>query len=249
MPGPFPNVYFTEDNIPHWCCPACLNASLDVVPGSFIAHPSAFSLEHRGADWYDAEHEEFVFTCMLQCSRRSCRESVAVSGIGRGEKEPDEYQQRLEYYTSYQARSFVPPLPVFTVPETCPEDIAEQLKTVSALLPVSGGSAVNAIRITLEMMLDEQDVPRRTSGENPQRIPLARRIELHKEKLGNHYEAFHALKDFGNHGSHTERRIRFSHIEGACQLLNDLVRQLYGKETDYAGIVATLKKSYSRKPK
>lgn len=249
MPGPYPYVGFTHDNLPHWCCPACLNASLELVPGSFIERPSAFSLLNRGADWYDVEHEESVFACMLKCSRRSCGESVAVSGTGRGDIEPDDRQENMTYYTLFRAKSFVPPLPVFSIPVACPDDIAEQLRNIAALLPVSGGAAVNAIRITLEMLLDSQEVPRKTEGENPQRIGLARRIELNRDKLGSSYDAFHALKDFGNHGSHTDGPIRRSDIEGACQVLDDLIRRLYGAEADYTKIVIRLASRYGKKPK
>ncbi|WP_415174915.1 hypothetical protein [Pantoea sp.] len=66
------------------------------------------------------------------------------------------------------------------------------------------------------MILDAQKVPRVTTGDKPQRIPLARRIELNREMLGSHYDAFHAFKDFGNHGSHTDGPIRRSDVEGAC---------------------------------
>lgn len=249
MPGPFPYVGFTQDSLPDWCCPACLNASLELVPGSFSERPSAFSLRHRGEDWYDVEHEESVFTCMLTCSRRSCGESVAVSGTGRGDVEPDERQQDMTYYTLFRAKSFVPPLPVFSIPAACPDDIAEQLRNIAALLPVSGGAAVNAIRIALEMMLDTLDVPRETEGENPQRIWLAKRILLNREKLDRHYDSFHALKDFGNHGSHTDGPIRRSDIEGACQVLDDLIRRLYGAEAEHIKIVTRLASRYGKKPK
>ncbi|WP_313618985.1 DUF4145 domain-containing protein [Pantoea septica] len=249
MPGPLPTVHFTKDDIPHWYCPACLNASLELVPESFQTRLTAYSLHYQNEGWYDAEDERSVFICMLQCSRRSCQQSVAVSGVGRGEKEPEEEHGKMRYYTLYQAKSFVPPLPVFAVPESCPDDIERQLRKISALLPVNGGAAVNAIRIVLEMMLDTQDIPRETGGEKSQRIPLAKRIELNNGKLGNYYNAFHALKDFGNHGSHTDAPIRRSDIEGACQVLDDLVRRLYGQEADYTGIVERLTSRYGKKRK
>lgn len=249
MPGPFPYVDFTQDNLPDWCCPACLNASLELVPGSFTESPSAFSLLNRGADWYDVEHEEFVFTCMLTCSRRSCRESVAVSGTGRGDSEPDDRHQDMTYYTLYRAKSFVPPLPMFSIPTDCPDDIADQLRNIAALLPVSRGAAVNAIRITIEIMLDTQDVPRQTEGNNPQRIWLTQRILSNREKLGRHYDAFHALKDFGNHGSHTDQPIRRSDIQGACLVLDNLIRQLYGADAEHTRIVTRLASRYGKRSK
>lgn len=243
MPGAYPYETFLQDNIPDWCCPACLNASLEMVPGSFMSQLSAFSRENRHEQWYEAEHETYVFSCMLRCSRRACHESVAVSGSGQGELDRDDNS----VYTLYQAKSFVPPLPVFTIPRKCPKEISRQLHMVSALLPLSENSAVNAMRITLELLLDELRVPRETTGENPQRIPLARRIQDRREVLGAQFEFFDALKDLGNHGSHTDDPIRRSHIEGACRLLNELVQQLFGHVPDHSRLVTTLKKTYGRK--
>ena len=148
MAGPYPYDTFLQDNIPDWCCPACMNASLEMVPDSFVSQLSAFSRENRREQWYEAEHETYVFSCMLQCSRRTCLESVAVSGSGQGVVDKDVSTGESDFYILYQAKSFVPPLPVFTIPRKCPEEIRRQLNMVSALLPLSENSAVNAMRIT-----------------------------------------------------------------------------------------------------
>lgn len=248
MPGPFPTVTFTEDRIPEWCCPSCMVQSLELLPGSFHSQLSAFSLHNRGEDWYDYNHEEFVFTCILQCRRSCCRESVAVSGSGRGECEPDERQEDMVYYTLYRAKSFNPPLPVFSLPEACPEDVKNQLKMAASLLPISGSSALNSMRIALELLLDSMAIPRFSmdSGK-PWPIKLGKRIERFKDNLGPHYETFHALKDIGNHASHTDATIRQSHIEAACSLMEDLIRQLFDQVTDFSQIVRILQDNYGRK--
>lgn len=181
MPGPFPTVTFTEDSIPEWCCPTCMAPSLELLPGSFLSQHSAYSLRYRREDWYDYDHEEFVFTCILQCRRSSCRESVAVSGSGRGEREPDERQEEMVYYTVYRAKSFAPPLPVFSLPEACPDDVKCQLKMAASLLPISGSAALNSIRVALELLLDNMAIPRfNTEGKEPWPIKLGRRIERFK---------------------------------------------------------------------
>ena len=181
------DTYFTEDNIPEWLCPACMAPSLELLPGSFHSQHSAYSLHNRREDWYDYDHEEFVFTCILQCRRSSCRESVAVSGSGRGEREPDERQEDMVYYTLYRAKSFTPPLPVFSLPEDCPEDVKCQLKMAASLLPISGSAALNSMRIALELLLDNMEIPRFSmdSGK-PWPIKLGTRIERFKDKLGPH---------------------------------------------------------------
>lgn len=247
MPGPFPTVTFTEDSIPEWCCPACMAPSLELLPGSFHSQHSAYSLRYRREDWYDYEHEEFVFTCILQCRRSSCRESVAVSGTGRGEREPDERQENMIYYTIYRAKSFNPPLPVFSLPEACPDDVKCQLKMAASLLPISGSAALNSMRVALELLLDSMEIPRFSmdSGK-PWPIKLGNRIERFKDQLGTHYATFHVLKDIGNHASHSDATIRQSHIEDACSLMDDLIKQLFGQVTDFSHIARTLQASYGR---
>lgn len=251
MPGDLPTAGFTEDSIPQWCCPECLNASLEVVKDSFHYHRSAYSIRNRKQDWYDVDHETFVFHCMLQCSRRICQESVAVSGTGSVESEPDDQQERWIYYVVFRARSFVPPLPVFSVPEDCPDNIKRQLKNIAALLPLSGSATVNAIRVVLEMILDEYENPEgaENSEREPKYVPLTQRIENNKVKLGNHYQAFSALKDVGNYGSHTEYPMSESDVEGACRVLDGLITSLYGKPADYTRIVSGLAKRYGKDPK
>jgi len=87
MPVPLPNVHFINEDKSHWCC------LLPLFRGgadSFISRPSAFSLRHRDEEWYEADKEKYVFTRMLLSNQRSCHESVAVSGSGSGDKDPDE---------------------------------------------------------------------------------------------------------------------------------------------------------------
>lgn len=247
MPGPFPYESFTSDRLPAWRCPACLNASLVLVPGSFTTRDTADSLRHRGEDWYTEEDDREVFCCMLECSRADCRESVSVAGTGRGMIDFDEQMRKTGWYTLYRAITFVPPLPLFRLPDACPEDVKNQLETIAALIPVSLNAAVNALRVTLELLLDELSVARLTDGDPPKRIPLAIRIRDSEATLGEHFAAFDALKDLGNHGSHTNGRIRRSHVEGACLILDELIQQLFALRPDHAKMVATLKATYGKK--
>lgn len=247
MPAPFPTVAFTEDRIPEWCSPACMAPSLELLPGSFHSQYSAFSQHNRREDWYDYDHEELVFTCILLCSRSSCRESVAVSGIGWVERKSDKRQKDMVYYKRYRAKSFNPPLPVFSLPEDCPEDVKCQLKLAASLLPISGSAALNSMRIALELLLDSINIPRfNTDSGKEWQIKLGNRIERFKDRLGPHYETFHALKDIGNHASHSDATINQAHIECACLLMEDLIKQLFDKVTDFSHIALMLQTSYGR---
>lgn len=249
MSAPFPTQRFAQDNIPHWRCPACLNESLELKPDTFSSERSAYSLRHYREDWYDMDQEEFVFSCLLQCGRDACREKVAVSGIGYAEMDWEVYPVQEMYYVAYRAKSFVPPLPVFNVPEDCPDEVKQQLKAVSALLPVNDGAAVNALRITLELLLDTLDIPRHWQGNPGKHATAGVRIEQNKAALGELYSYFDALKDIGNHGSHTPAPIAASHIEGACTLLDALLLQMFPVKQDFSKIHALLKQAYGKPPR
>ncbi|WP_419236756.1 DUF4145 domain-containing protein (plasmid) [Serratia fonticola] len=151
------------------------------------------------------------------------------------------------YYTIYRAKSFNPPLPVFSLPEACPDDVKCQLKMAASLLPISGSAALNSMRVALELLLDSMEIPRFSmdSGK-PWPIKLGNRIERFKDQLGTHYATFHVLKDIGNHASHSDATIRQSHIEDACSLMDDLIKQLFGQVTDFSHIARTLQASYGR---
>lgn len=247
MHGSLPNVSFVRDALPEWHCPSCLKASLELVPDTLNIQPTAATQRDSGEDWFVTEMESYVFTLMLQCRRQTCMEFVAVSGKGSGKIEPDD-NDNLAYFLSLKPKVFVPPLPVFTVPEGCPYEIAEGLREISNLLPVSGTAAINAMRSVLEDMLDTLGVPRERSreGKKPYPLTLHNRIEDYPEQTGKHQAALMALKWVGNSGSHGSR-IRNSHIQMTCEVLDDLVLRIYGVEKDLTGKIRLLHDAHARK--
>uniref|UniRef100_UPI0039AF0FA4 DUF4145 domain-containing protein n=2 Tax=Serratia TaxID=613 RepID=UPI0039AF0FA4 len=147
----------------------------------------------------------------------------------------------------YRARSFYPPLPIFTPPENCPDDICVQLKEISALLAAHPSAAVNTMRTVLEMLLDGLGVPREMprDGKSPLSLTLHKRIDDYPAILGGYSDAFMALKWLGNRGSHTDEPIKQSHIEGACTVLDELIQQLYPQQSNVPTIVAELNNAYA----
>lgn len=249
MRGPRPDTAFTEVDLPAWRCPSCDSQTLLMVQGSFVTMLTAFSRINREEDWYEAEHEERVFSCLLKCSRIDCGQPVALSGTGFLEDEwDDRMQTRIGQSTYYRAKAFVPPLPVFYIPDRCPHHIKMQLLRVAGLLAMSGEASVNAMRSVLELLLDELEVPQQLDRENksPRVLKLHDRIEEYPDKIGVHQAAFMALKWVGNSGSHSRRPIPMKDIDDALSVLDDLVKQLYG---DVAQKVARLHEAHAPKPK
>lgn len=252
MSGPSLYTTFLEDKIPHWLCPGCLNETLEIIPGSFHKEANSDTSQHLTEEGFELDfHYRMVFSCLLRCSRKVCLEAVAINGEGWLELDINEEKGQQEYYQVYRARSFYPPLPIFTPPEHCPEDICGQLKEISALLAAHPSAAVNTMRTVLEMLLDGLGVPREIEriSKKPLVLTLHKRIDDYSAILGGYSDAFMALKWLGNRGSHTDEPIKQSHIEGACTVLDELIQQLYPQKSNVPTIVAELSKAYAPRTK
>ncbi|AGP47092.1 DUF4145 domain-containing protein [Serratia plymuthica] len=248
MSGASLYTMFLEDKIPHWRCPGCLNETLEIVPGSFHKEATSKTTQHQTAVWFEPEeHYTMVFSCLLRCSRKVCQEAVAITGEGWVENDFNEANEEYEYIELFRAKYFYPPLPIFILPENCPEPICRQLNEISALLAAHPSAAVNTMRTALEMLLDELGVPREIArvGKSSVILTLHKRIDDYPAIIGGYSAAFMALKWLGNRGSHTDEPIKQSHIVGACTVLDDLIQQIYPQKSNVPTIVAELNQAYA----
>lgn len=245
---------FRKERCPDWLCPACLNASLAVVPKSIQEAQTALTLRYKNTEGFEVEDYELIFSCMLKCERSDCRESVSVSGKGLLIQDfiYGEYGiEDVNYVSEYRAKTFFPPLPLFVPPAGCPEYILDQLKEISALLTGHPAAAANAIRSLLEVLLDDLKVPRMVPQKNPQKqraLKLHERIENYGPLLGPHKPALMALKLLGNAGSHGGTPIQIQHLDDACAVLEQMVMQLYQSCPDLSDRVSRLNNAFSTKP-
>ncbi|KYP87362.1 hypothetical protein WB91_21750 [bacteria symbiont BFo1 of Frankliniella occidentalis] len=247
MSSPLLYTSFTEDKIPHWRCPACHNETLEIVPGSFFKEKTSETMLSQDEIWFEYDHYKMIFSCMLRCSRKACLEPVAITGKGWLECRPDYESETINYVEYFRANTFHPPLPVFIPPGDCPEDVCRQLKEISALLAAHPSAAINTMRTVLEMLLDTLSVPREAAraGKDPITLTLHRRIDEYPALLGDYKDAFMAIKWLGNQGSHSNKRIRQSHIEDACTVLDDLIQKIYSPVSAVPALVAKLSKAYA----
>lgn len=245
---------FTAERCPEWLCPECLNASLILLPDSFSEGPSAGTVRYRHEIWFDAEHYEYIFSCRLICERSSCKETVAISGVG-GLDEVYGYDDRGNEERSctawFEAKTFFPPLPMFIPPAGCPDSVLDQLKEISSLLTGHPAAAANAIRSLLEVLLDELKVPRAElrNGAKQRLLNLHDRIEGYPHLFGGLNEGLMALKHLGNSGSHAGVPIKKQHLEDACLVVEQILAKLYFKHTDLSEKIANIHKEFSASSK
>lgn len=243
---------FTEDQCPPWTCPGCINTTLKMVPESFYYSKTASTIAHEKDEWFDYDNVSYVFCCQLKCELAGCLESVALTGIGWIDLEPsydDQGNMRADYIRTFQAKTFYPALPLFIPPEGCPETVLTELYEISALLNSHPSAAANAIRRLLETLLDKMKVPREIprEGKAPAVLRLHARIERFPEILGEHQRGVMALKYLGNTGSHEIREIERQNLEDACQILENIIQQLYQRKPDLSMQIERLELAH--KPK
>lgn len=244
---------FTQNNCPCWRCPDCFNETLAIVPESFFKADSGETTRCKHEEWFWVDHVRLVFSCTLLCQRKECGATVAVTGKGWTEEE-NYYDQNNQVQTNYpdwfRAKTFYPPLPLFIPPAGCPESVLDQLASVSSLLTGHPTAAANAIRSLIEALLDDLSVPRQDvrPGKSPRTMTLHERLDKHKSIIGAHHDGLMALKLFGNAGSHGGVLIKQKHLEDACQVLEQLIMQLYRPYSDVSAQIARLNENFSSKP-
>jgi len=235
-PSPFSPL--TESRCPDWRCPSCINQTLKIKEGTFHYDHSAESRKILNEFGYEQDNVSYVFSCLLICTRQSCREIVAVSGTGWCEVLPTRQPDGIEYedFNYFRAHSFMPPLPLFSVPEGCTDEITEQLKVISSLLTVNRAAAANAIRRLLEILMDVMDVQVANN--------LHRRIQQALDKFGGDTAAIHALRAVGNAGSHGNE-ITIRDLEEACLVLETVVKKFCHAAPDISHIVERLEAAFT----
>ncbi|HCR1067269.1 DUF4145 domain-containing protein [Klebsiella pasteurii] len=246
MAGPFKFDFFTKNSIPDWCCPACGRPTLELIPDSFHAKRTSYAQHQYEADeGFCPEDDEDVFSCLLMCSQRNCLQPVSVSGDGYHDREyENSYNGEFNYIAIYRPRYFYPPLSLFTPCESYPEQIKSQLKEISSHLPGHRQAAINALRTTLESVLDHFGIPREQQSRY---LSLDKRISLIPEPYRYIEAGFRAMKWLGNTGSHNLKEISDEDIEGACVMLDDFLLQIFRQPTDHSETIARLTKNHAPK--
>ena len=241
---------FKISDLPHWPCPTCHEGWLTFVPGTY--HTSESESSKKENSQYGAANVPWatgVFTSILVCNNRRCRESVAFSGNYDVKEEwlDDELSGRP--YQSYSdfcvALTYVPTVHLFVVPEFVPQTITEAVIDSFKTFWLDPSSCANKIRTAVEVILTHKKVRKVEIKNNKKRhLTLHKRIQLFKITHSSAAEKLEAIKWIGNEGSHSNKISKEDLID-AYDILSSLLHQLY--ETETKRIVQLSKKIVSKK--
>ncbi|WP_162896766.1 DUF4145 domain-containing protein [Ruegeria sp. AD91A] len=133
-----------------------------------------------------------------------------------------------EYYDSFRIQSFFPAPEIVRIPDDVPSEVSSLLEKSFALYWVDVSAAANALRASLEALLDELQVPDTQKNKKGKTVPVSlhRRLEIWSQREKEFAELCFALKEVGNLGSHGET-VREKHYFGAMEIFAHVLVQLY----------------------
>lgn len=215
---------FNKDRSPQYPCPRCGIGVLKLQDDLFKVAQLADSPK-LDSEEFEPTLIMYIYTAMFECTNESCKEHVSSCGKGDVEEWYDEYD--LHYEDRFTPEYFFPPLSIFSIPPTCPETIATEIKASFRLFFSDPSASANHIRKSVENILTDKGI-KRFNGNNGKRkiITLHDRIRSYAAKDNDVAERLFAIKWLGNAGSHVGELMKDDVLD-AYEILETVIDDLY----------------------
>jgi hypothetical protein len=227
------NIWRTSYSaFPKFPCPRCTTGRLTLVDNSRQTLEPEYSRRDR-SDEFDLGPGSVAerFTCFLECGSKFCGEVVTVCGNVHRESH-DEYDELMEevvtFNNTYYSPSAILPAPsVFSVSKSLSKECTAHIRKAFELLWVDPASCANRIRIFVEYLLDQFQVPRVRASKKGDSydMNLAQRIEVLEGSKPGHKKTFDALRNVGNYGSHSGNA-KFDTLIDCFEILEEVLKDL-----------------------
>lgn len=228
--------WFANKPSTKYVCPTCEVGRLVPDVSSFSAtEPSHSIAAHEHEEW-DPDWITYRFSFVCVCDRSSCGEIAHVAGSGQVS---DQYVEDIsgsvstEYFDSFEIHSFYPsPLLVY-IPEKVPAAVAVMVQKSFALYWVDVSAAANALRASLEELMDELKIPDTIINKKGDtvRANLHQRLDFWSKTQADYADMCLALKDVGNIGSHGGN-VRRQHYLDTLTILSHVLTELYENDAE-----------------
>jgi len=221
---------FSSQEFPPFPCPQC-GASLRPEKNFLRVKESAESRYYHQVGSIELHEGRGVFTAMLSCADSNCSESVAVAGrCRRGTNERSDSSEFIDHYLD--PLYFTPIINLFEIPDGVPKQVRNSLVTAFGLFWSDPASAGNALRTSIEGLMDYRGIKKWNKRPNKPDISISlhdRIIDFssYEKELG---ELLLATKWIGNAGSHSQELDKKKMIE-AFKLIQHVLEELFDKRT------------------
>jgi hypothetical protein len=206
------------------------------------------SARSHGDPNFEPDWVEYSFTAWAQCANLKCKQKCAISGRGgiAPEYTNDEGDWDWEdYFTPLNCH----PMPdMISIPENCPTDIADELKSAFRVYWDNPSACAGRIRVALEHLMNHLGVPKRKkkAGGGMAGLTLHSRIDVfasNEPVIGNQLMA---LKWLGNAGSH-DGKVAKADLLDAFEILEHVLSEILEKKSArVAGLAKKLLRKHGR---
>jgi Domain of unknown function (DUF4145) len=209
-------------------CPTCSVGFLVPAQDTFKATEPTYSKDAHTHDAFDTDWITYRFNLKCVCTKPDCGEVAFVSGTGSVDQRYADDGGQVEYYDHFYIESFVPSPRLCHVPSDTPKYVEKMLGKSFSLYWVDTGAAANALRASLEALLDELKVPshEKNSKGDTVRMSLHRRLDAWSATNKDYAELCLALKEVGNLGSHGEV-VNPKHYFGSLEIYSHVLKELF----------------------
>lgn len=219
--------YFSDAPDFEYPCPECNVGFLVPDQSTFNKIEPPYSTAAHGHEAWDPDWITLHFTVTCVCNKKDCGEVAFVSGKGSVDQRYG-CDGRPEYYEHFTIKSFFPSPRLCYIPPETPDEVQRQLDKSFALYWVEVSAAANALRASLEALLDELNVPTHEQSKKGDtvRMSLHRRLDAWSDTNKDHAELCHALKEVGNVGSHGET-VKAKHYSSSLEIYSYVLKELF----------------------
>lgn len=210
--------------IPRWTCSCCQTGYLQLKKDTFRINE--ISTSHFNPEDPEPTDLKYTFSAIFECNNESCHGHFSSCGKGEVIEEYD-YEEGGNYFDVYTPEYFFPPLAIFPVSSTCPEAIAQEIKSSFRLFFCDPAASANHIRKSVENILTDKGI-KRYQGNSGRRtlISLHNRIKIYEAKNKDIAERLFAIKWLGNAGSHSGELSKDDVLD-AYEILETVLDDLY----------------------
>ena len=217
-------------------CPTCHSKTLELKEESMFETELSISKLQSQSDYFEIEWSSFIYNVQYHCLNKKCNEIVLSTGTSEYSLEPQfdccgqyEGDAPEKFYTP---RIFLPELDFFEIPESTPSEVKKLIKESFGIFFQSKNSAINKMRVAIEELLTQHNIPRYPTVVKSTTKPLSLHDRIIKavavdEKFKNLEDYLFAIKILGNAGSHGEEDIDFNDVVDTYEFVNVLLNELY----------------------
>lgn len=225
---------FPEKLPPLWPCSTCSKGFLEIIDESLRVKETGPSVAEHSHEAHDYDWVVMRFAGLLKCNNKLCGEIASIAGKAELEENPDWESQTIDYFRVLTPEFINPPPLFFTIPLECPGKIQKSIIRSFGLACTDLESSANAIRSTIEIILDDLKIQKIVrKGGRQSKLRLHDRIIKLQSSDSETGDLLLAIKWIGNSGSHIEA-LTHGDLFDTFEILEQALTRLYSTSTKRA---------------